>query len=324
MRVLAAFAAAAVLICLFVQASSSFSLEERTQGPVVFVEDTLYSEPLTWENVTVDDVGAVTSVSVAALPVGSGIFLHYVRALITADEAERLIGVCDDRQGWSSSPIRLGAQTTVDGGSIESHGDRPRIRTSSSCPLIWPPHYRRLEADPDAFGDKGAALLGELGLAVAVSRRVARLMGVDDSAVEPLQLVRYRYGESYSTHHDHGAYYGWASEQRPYTLLLFLNSVPEGDGGGHTAFPTLKTKVLPHSGDAILWANTDFGATADAAAADPAVQAGAGQASVLPPAVLLDAVHEAVSIMLPGTVKYVANVWIGTSYEDIQASRARA
>jgi hypothetical protein len=95
----------------------------------------------------------------------------------------------------------------------------------------------------------------------------------DYSYVEPLQLVRYTVS--------HGEYYQikyitimgggtglqkpksyiqkaiYISESRPYTILLFLNSVPEADKGGHTSFPYLKTKILPRLGDAILWSNVD-------------------------------------------------------------------
>jgi len=285
------------------------TLSRGAAGPVVFYNEERVATELEWEELAVADEGAVTSVSVAALPAGAGVYLHYVKSLVTADEAVRLIKVCDNRQGWIRSLLKVESEVTVNGGSS---GDKEQKRTSSSCPLVWPDLYKKLESDPAAFGAKGAALLEELGLALAVSRRVARLMGVDESVIEPLQLVRYQHGEYYSSHHDHGAYYGFQSEDRPYTLLLFLNSVPEADGGGHTAFPTLNIKVLPQRGDAILWANVDF--------------SGAAESEERGSSVLADAVHEAVSILHPDTLKYVCNVWVSSSAESVRAdvmARAR-
>ena len=87
------------------------------------------------------------------------------------------------------------------------------------------------------------------------------------------------------------------TEQRPYTLLLFLNSVPLTDGGGHTSFPKLKLKVLPQVGDAILWSNVDIYDD-----------------------IIADAVHEAVTIFNTETVKYVANLWFNDYPERVKTS----
>jgi hypothetical protein len=51
---------------------------------------------------------------------------------------------------------------------------------------------------------------------------------------------------------------GLNTEQRIYTVLLFLSDVPASDGGGHTYFPSLGIKVLPTAGDAVLWSNVPF------------------------------------------------------------------
>ena len=49
-------------------------------------------------------------------------------------------------------------------------------------------------------------------------------------------------------------------EQRSHTLLVFLNDIPEEDGGGHLHFPELGLHILPRAGDAVLWPNlTDAG-----------------------------------------------------------------
>jgi len=265
------------------------------EGAVILHDDAIIdSEALDWEVVHVSDSGAVLDVEVAAIKAGERVYLHYVKNIVTDEEADRIIDSCDRRTGWSRSPIRQEAAATIEGGSSV---DVEKKRTSSSCPLLWPVMYRALEADPNAFGEKGLAMAEELGLASAVSRRVARLMNVEEELIEPLQLVKYRHGEYYKLHHDHGGYYGFSSEARPYTVLIFLSSVPENDGGGHTVFPTLKLKVLPKKGDAILWANVATGDSAD---------------------LLPDAVHEAARIGKAETVKYVCNVWLSEGTTQIK------
>ncbi|CAE6967300.1 unnamed protein product, partial [Symbiodinium sp. CCMP2456] len=44
-------------------------------------------------------------------------------------------------------------------------------------------------------------------------------------------------------------------EQRTHTLLVFVSTVPESDGGGHLHFPLLELRVLPKAGTAVLWNN---------------------------------------------------------------------
>ena len=116
--------------------------------------------------------------------------------------------------------------------------------------------------------------------------------------MEPLQLVRYLPGEFYKEHHDHGGYYGVQTEQRPWTLLVFLSSVPSNngfEGGGYTLFKELGERddggiaIVPRMGDAVLWRNVDEDT---------------GE-------VLQKAVHEAIPPKDGGAVvKYAMNVWI--------------
>jgi len=254
--------------------------------PIVIHEDVLVGgDVFEWERVAVEE--GKPEVSIASIPQGTSVFLHYVKSLLSEEEARRLISFCEERQGWSRSPIKATLEVDPKSDDLKS------VRTSSSCPLLWPFAYRSLETDPLAYGEQGGQLLEEFSLVLKLSRRVARLMKLEDySYVEPLQLVRYTHGEYYQIHHDHGRYYGRSSESRPYTLLLFLNSVPEADGGGHTSFPSLKTKILPRMGDAILWSNVDPNDLSDE------------------PRILPEALHEAVSILQTSTTKYVANVWI--------------
>ena len=266
-------------------------LRACSSDPIVIHEDAIVGgEAFEWERITVED--GKPEVNVASIPHGSSVFLHYVKSLISDDEARRLIGLCDEREGWFRSPIKATLEVDAKGGDPKSD-DLASVRTSSSCPLLWPFAYRLLETDPLAYGEQGKMLQEEFSLVLRLSRRVARLLKLEDYYyVEPLQLVRYTHGEYYQTHHDHGRWYGRISESRPYTLLLFLNSVPEADKGGHTSFPSLKIKILPRLGDAILWSNVDPNDLGDE------------------PRILPEALHEAVGILQESTTKYVANVWI--------------
>ena len=92
----------------------------------------------------------------------------------------------------------------------------------------------------------------------------------DPSIIEPLQIVRYTHPNSqYKLHHDHGGFYnsnnkisssssssssstGSVVDERPWTMLVFLNTPIEG---GHTSFPKLGLEVMPRKGDAIVWSN---------------------------------------------------------------------
>lgn len=118
--------------------------------------------------------------------------------------------------------------------------------------------------------------------------------------IEPFQLVRYQPGEFYREHHDHGSYYGVNTEQRPWTLLVFLSDLPplssstNERNGGYTYFRKLDedgggVAVVPRSGDGVLWRNEDKET---------------GE-------LLMDAIHEAVPPEDGGNiVKYAMNVWI--------------
>ena len=66
---------------------------------------------------------------------------------------------------------------------------------------------------------------------MALRLRISRLVGYPESALEPLQGVRYQPGQFYKPHHD---YYNscetWLDGNRHFTFLVYLNHV-EGGGG---------------------------------------------------------------------------------------------
>lgn len=246
-----------------------------------------------------DESARTTSLAEARVPGGESVNLRYVRKFLTRDEVRRLIGFCDDRDGWTSSPQNLGGTAGV----------KNTTRTSSSCPIVWPLLYLPRMSELKASGRLTPAVEAEILFAWDVLRRVASFLDVGEDRVEPLQLVRYEPGQFYRPHHDHGSYYGaTTSEQRPVTLLLFLSDVPVDDGGGHTRFNELDVAVLPRAGDGIVWNNV---ATEDAPPSSGEEKHDGETPSLRKGDLLLDALHEAVPPRDEGkVVKYVMNVWI--------------
>eukprot|EP00927_Polykrikos_kofoidii_P056569 TRINITY_DN50671_c0_g1_i1.p1 TRINITY_DN50671_c0_g1~~TRINITY_DN50671_c0_g1_i1.p1 ORF type:complete len:351 (-),score=27.29 TRINITY_DN50671_c0_g1_i1:106-1158(-) len=120
-----------------------------------------------------------------------------------------------------------------------------------------------------------------------VLEHAATLCGVPVDYVEPPQIVRYFRGESYRPHMD-----SEGPHHRHWTLLLYLNDL-DGGGGGGTVFPLLGLRVLPAPGTAIFWENLRESETSN-------------------PTGLVrnyDSLHagEAVSGSIP---KYAMNIWI--------------
>jgi len=217
--------------------------------------------------------------------------LVYFQNFMTSEEVDDAISLCDKRNGWTKSPSR----DESDGPSTSLK----RTRTSYSCPLIWPLLYLPKMDILRESGKLTKNIEDEITFSWRLQQRVSHLLNSEETFIEPLQIVRYESGQFYRKHHDHGAYYGVKTEKRPQTLLVFLSSMPEGDGGGHTAFPDLGFKILPRKGDAILWNNVDL------------------ESEELIP----EAVHEAVAPN--GDVqKYAMNVWI--TQEPIQNINAAA
>ena len=246
---------------------------------------------------------------IMAIPGGEPIDLRYVRDLVSSETAAALIGSCDKRSGWTTSPQSKDGAATV-----------TATRTSRSCPLIWPQMYLPLLNDP-AYKSRieASGLKDEIDLTWRLTQRVSQLLDVGEEFVEPFQLVRYQPGEFYKEHHDHGSYYGVNTEQRPFTLLVFLSDLPssnnqkEANSGGYTKFRALGDKtdsagvsVVPRMGDGVLWKNEDDNGN-----------------------LLMDAIHEAIppEDNEEGIIKYAMNVWIAKKpikdNLDVSAYRTR-
>lgn len=224
----------------------------------------------------------------------------YVTNFLNQSVVDELKTICIEGNRFVRSPIRQKASTDT---QHDTH------RTSESCTGVPAAMYLR---DPKAQAVLNqspmpphiAKIKREVDLHWDVATKAASFLQSQQTAlsVEPLQLVRYTSPEAeYKLHHDHGGFYHSDTDQRPWTMLVFLNSPPEG---GHTAFPRLGLEVVPRSGDAVVWRNvihSDAGASSSSSSSTLSLL---GQADP-------DMVHAG----LPPTVgeKYALNVWFEPS-----------
>ncbi len=82
-------------------------------------------------------------------------------------------------------------------------------------------------------------------------QRAAALAGVPYTHIDNVYVTRYPEGGLYNEHLDFGDEY---QVDRLYTVLLYLNTVPEEQGGA-TVFPRLNVSVQPRVGRAVTWTN---------------------------------------------------------------------
>lgn len=88
-------------------------------------------------------------------------------------------------------------------------------------------------------------------LAQRVMKRIDEVTNIPHNNSERLQLLRYKVGQSYGTHHDYITIE--ADRQagpRILTVFLYLNDVRRGGG---TNFPELDITVMPKKGRALIW-----------------------------------------------------------------------
>lgn len=218
-------------------------------------------------------------ISTATIKEGEKVNLKYVKSFLSENETSSVMNFCNQRNGWTAS------RQNKDG-----DGNQVGVaRTSNSCPLLWPLLYLPKIQQLKAANRLTPELEHELYFTWDLMQRIADYLQAPVENIEPLQLVRYTPGQFYKQHHDHGGYYGASSEQRPITMLLFLSTMPESDGGGHTLFSNLDLAVLPRKGDGIIWSNVDDNGE-----------------------LLVDALHEAVPPKgnAGNVVKYAMNVWV--------------
>lgn len=102
-------------------------------------------------------------------------------------------------------------------------------------------------------------------IVTAIEERLASLVGTTVECLEPLQIVHYAHGQEYRPHYDYfnpehmDVHHG---NQRRYTLLIYLNTVPLV-AGGSTVFPELHLSVLPTHCAALYFEDTRPDGTVD-------------------------------------------------------------
>mmetsp|Transcript_42113 Transcript_42113/g.89690 ORF Transcript_42113/g.89690 Transcript_42113/m.89690 type:complete len:476 (-) Transcript_42113:141-1568(-) len=79
-----------------------------------------------------------------------------------------------------------------------------------------------------------------------LEQRLAHLAGMEVDYLERLNMVRYEPGQFFNRHHD--------GRFRPKTVFIYLNDLPEGDGG-ETLFPEIGIQIVPRKGCAVMWSN---------------------------------------------------------------------
>jgi hypothetical protein len=136
----------------------------------------------------------------------------------TADEAKEIIDVASDRLERSLV--------------MTAEGFRETDLRSSDHALLFGPRYRYQGVIP-------------------LMRRAAALVGLPYTHLEEVYVTRYGEKDFYGQHIDYGDDFGI---DRHYTVLLYLNTVPEEQGGA-TVFPSLKAAVQPLVGRAVTWTN---------------------------------------------------------------------
>lgn len=89
-----------------------------------------------------------------------------------------------------------------------------------------------------------------------IKKRVCKLLGCKFLQIENLQVVNYKKNQKYSPHFDFFIEKDNDESQRKHTLLIYLNTLNEEDGGS-TSFPKLNIKIQPKKGDALYFDNLD-------------------------------------------------------------------
>ena len=122
-------------------------------------------------------------------------------------------------------------------------------------------------------------------LGQAVLERIEDVTQIDKTNYNFLQMLRYRKGQKYETHHDYD-YYSVPRQPGPriVTFFMYLSDVEEG---GETNFPSLGLTFKPKKGRVVIWPNV---MNDDPFEWDPMTQ------------------HQALPVKKG--VKYAANAWI--------------
>jgi prolyl 4-hydroxylase len=104
------------------------------------------------------------------------------------------------------------------------------------------------------IGRRASVIIESLFIRAEHLLRIPRL---DTRNTEDIQVVHYKDGQKYDSHHDWGV--SGFPESRYITLLLYLSDMDGPNAGGETAFPKgadgAGFKVSPRKGSAVLFYN---------------------------------------------------------------------
>lgn len=96
---------------------------------------------------------------------------------------------------------------------------------------------------------------GENELIRKLEDRVCSMFNLDKNQLEPLQIVKYDKGNEYRYHYDYfDEKSDQSSNQRIYSILIYLNTLNKQDGGC-THFPIYKKRIRPEKGKMVYWEN---------------------------------------------------------------------
>jgi len=226
-------------------------------GPASYTVDSQLAQSL-WTRVksfSSMQPNEMTTVALEPFPV---MLMH--RAL-PPDVCTSLIRKADEEALWESSTVVS---------STTSQLPLQHVRTSATATFNLPHH----EEDETLNAIRGWA---------------AETLGLPAEYVEPLQIARYGRGQEYKKHVD------WRPAnfnglhifgQRVATILVYLNTLPEG-AGGETEFLALNAKVRPVQGSAAIWTNVNSQGVPS-----------------------METRHLANPVLQDGIIKYALNIWV--------------
>jgi len=88
-----------------------------------------------------------------------------------------------------------------------------------------------------------------------IENKVCEIFKLDKNQLEPLQIVKYDKGNEYKLHYDYfDENSDQISNQRIYSILIYLNDLKVEDGGS-TYFPLYNVRIRPEKGKAVYWLN---------------------------------------------------------------------
>lgn len=84
-----------------------------------------------------------------------------------------------------------------------------------------------------------------------IETRICKMFNIKLQQLEPIQLTKYTKGQEYKYHYDYFKQNN--SNQRHYTIIIYLNDIPQGSGGTTDFF--YGENFIPIEGNMIWWSN---------------------------------------------------------------------